>query len=94
MAKKFRMALLFNRLTEWVDRTSLFRFWIHEMTDHSQQKEVCGLLGVEPAISYVRGCLRLQVLANPNGAFSYRAACVPTGPRIDIISGFSENTMF
>ena len=38
------MALLFNPLTEWVDRTSLFRFWIHEKTDHSQQKEVCGSL--------------------------------------------------
>ncbi|KIP10759.1 hypothetical protein PHLGIDRAFT_28259 [Phlebiopsis gigantea 11061_1 CR5-6] len=39
LAKKLRMAVLFNPFIEWVDRTSLFRFWIHEKTDHSQKKE-------------------------------------------------------
>ena len=39
LAKKARMLLLFNPLTEWVDRTHLFRYWLHEKTDHSKGKE-------------------------------------------------------
>lgn len=41
LMKKVRMLLLFNPVTEWVDRTRLFRYYLHEKTDHSQQKEVC-----------------------------------------------------
>lgn len=39
LMKKARMLLLFNPLTEWVDRTHLFRYWLHEKTDHSKGKE-------------------------------------------------------
>lgn len=28
--KKFKLLLLFNRLTEWIDRTHLLRLWTHE----------------------------------------------------------------
>ncbi|EKM57173.1 uncharacterized protein PHACADRAFT_91208 [Phanerochaete carnosa HHB-10118-sp] len=40
LMKKARMLLLFNPLTEWVDRTHTFRYILHEKTDHSKSKEV------------------------------------------------------
>ncbi|TBU31843.1 phosphatidylserine decarboxylase [Dichomitus squalens] len=39
LMKKARMLLLFNPVTEWVDRTHLFRYFLHEKTDHSKSKE-------------------------------------------------------
>jgi phosphatidylserine decarboxylase len=32
IAKKLKLLLLFNSLTDWIDRTHLFRLWIHEKT--------------------------------------------------------------
>ena len=50
LMKKVRMTILFNPVVEWVDRTRLFRYWLHEKTDHSRQKEV----RAEAAISWYR----------------------------------------
>ena len=30
--KKLKLLLLFNPITEWIDRTHLLRLWIHEKT--------------------------------------------------------------
>ena len=40
LTKKAKLLLLFNPVTEWVDRTRLFRFYMHERTDHEGKTEV------------------------------------------------------
>jgi len=37
--KKLKLLLLFNPITEWIDRTHLLRLWIHEKTIAAGQKE-------------------------------------------------------
>merc|ERR1712169_142976 len=36
--KKLKLLLLFNPITEWIDRTHLLRLWIHEKTIAAGQK--------------------------------------------------------
>lgn len=40
LAQKARLLLLFNPLTEWVDRTRTFRYYMHNKTDHEGKTEV------------------------------------------------------
>lgn len=44
LTQKARLLLLFNPLTEWIDRTSAFRIYMHNKTDHEGQNEVCAIL--------------------------------------------------
>ncbi|KZT61988.1 putative phosphatidylserine decarboxylase [Calocera cornea HHB12733] len=39
LAEKFRLLLLFNPLLEWIDRTNMFRWWLHRQNDMAYKKE-------------------------------------------------------
>ena len=47
LMKKARMLLLFNPVTEWIDTTHIFRYFLHEKTDHSKSKEVRAVMLTE-----------------------------------------------
>ena len=39
LGKKLKLLLLFNPVTEWIDRTRLFRYYLHEKANHEQKRE-------------------------------------------------------
>jgi len=39
LGEKIRMLILFNPLVEWVDRTNVFRWWLHKQNNMAYKKE-------------------------------------------------------
>jgi phosphatidylserine decarboxylase len=48
LLKKLKLLLLFNPLTEWIDRTNFLRLWIHEKTTIAGK--IRGVKGLSPKI--------------------------------------------